>query len=254
MIFSGTQQQQDIHFNIAETPSNKAESGVSSSLSASVIRHTRDEPRHISSPPVNANTTPELGVYSGTPGWVRFRTLTTEPNPTGGTRIDPLITEAEDYAQANSSSNVYDDGHAVASPSHFICYACDKCFIFKSQLDRHYVIHSGERSFSCQICEQKFSVKCNLRRHMLTHSEQKARECDGCHKVCTRKANLVRHYRIHTGEKTYTCEKSGKSFSDPSHFNKQRKSSGSSSKMRNCCFLGESCALPQKNATNLFYF
>ncbi|GBN90349.1 hypothetical protein AVEN_216755-1, partial [Araneus ventricosus] len=116
---------EDIHFNIAETPSNKAESGISSSLPTSVIRHTRDEPRHISSPPVNANTTPEL------------------------------INEAEDYAQANSSSNVYDDGHAVASPSHFICYACDKCFFFKSQLDRHYVIHSGERSFCCQICEQK---------------------------------------------------------------------------------------------------
>ncbi|GBM63023.1 hypothetical protein AVEN_143453-1 [Araneus ventricosus] len=35
-----------------------------------------------------------LGVYSGTPGWVGFRTLTTEtmstPNPTGGTRVDPL--------------------------------------------------------------------------------------------------------------------------------------------------------------------
>ncbi|GBN13299.1 hypothetical protein AVEN_159161-1 [Araneus ventricosus] len=40
-----------------------------------------------------------LGVYSGTPGWVGrrhfFRTLTTgkvpPPNPTGGTRIDPLV-------------------------------------------------------------------------------------------------------------------------------------------------------------------
>ncbi|GBM20125.1 hypothetical protein AVEN_81102-1 [Araneus ventricosus] len=31
-----------------------------------------------------------LGVYSGTPGWVGFRPLTTELNPTGGTRIDPL--------------------------------------------------------------------------------------------------------------------------------------------------------------------
>ncbi|GBM38295.1 Zinc finger protein 333 [Araneus ventricosus] len=164
-----------------------------SSLPPSVIQRTRDEPRHISSPPVNANKTPEL------------------------------ITEAEDYTQDNSSSNVYDDGHAVAGPSHFICDACDECFFFKSQIDRHYVIHSGEKSFSCQICEQKFSVKWNLRRHMLTHSEQKAHECDGCHKVCTQKANLVRYYRNHTGEK---C---GKRFSDPSHFNKQRKSSGSSS-------------------------
>ncbi|GBL86599.1 hypothetical protein AVEN_194849-1 [Araneus ventricosus] len=38
----------------------------------------------------------DLGVYSGTPGWVGswggFRTLTTEPTPTGGTRIDPLTT------------------------------------------------------------------------------------------------------------------------------------------------------------------
>ncbi|GBN89212.1 hypothetical protein AVEN_72584-1 [Araneus ventricosus] len=43
-------------------------------------------------------TTYDFRVHSGTPGWVGrcyfFRTLTTEkvtsPNPTGGTRIDPL--------------------------------------------------------------------------------------------------------------------------------------------------------------------
>ncbi|GBM04731.1 hypothetical protein AVEN_55400-1 [Araneus ventricosus] len=31
------------------------------------------------------------GVYSGALGWVGFRKLTTEPHPTGGTRIDPNI-------------------------------------------------------------------------------------------------------------------------------------------------------------------
>ncbi|GBN54109.1 hypothetical protein AVEN_85985-1 [Araneus ventricosus] len=35
-------------------------------------------------------TTNDIGVYSGTPGWVGFRTLTTEPNPNRGTRIGPL--------------------------------------------------------------------------------------------------------------------------------------------------------------------
>ncbi|GBO27275.1 hypothetical protein AVEN_127280-1 [Araneus ventricosus] len=38
------------------------------------------------------------GLYYGSPGWVGFRTLTTDPNPTpnrsGGTRIDPYVTRA----------------------------------------------------------------------------------------------------------------------------------------------------------------
>ncbi|GBO03119.1 hypothetical protein AVEN_199050-1 [Araneus ventricosus] len=46
---------------------------------------------------------PDFGVYPGTPGWVggfvEFRTLTTEPNPTpnptGGIRIDSFV--SSDY-------------------------------------------------------------------------------------------------------------------------------------------------------------
>ncbi|GBM31524.1 hypothetical protein AVEN_247226-1 [Araneus ventricosus] len=37
---------------------------------------------------------PNYGVYYGTPLWVGFRTLTTEPNPNGGTRIDPYVSKA----------------------------------------------------------------------------------------------------------------------------------------------------------------
>ncbi|GBL78787.1 hypothetical protein AVEN_65325-1 [Araneus ventricosus] len=45
-----------------------------------------------------------FGVYSGTPGWVGFRTLTTEPNPTpnptGGTRMDPFESRSDDKDDA----------------------------------------------------------------------------------------------------------------------------------------------------------
>ncbi|GBN65350.1 hypothetical protein AVEN_130683-1, partial [Araneus ventricosus] len=48
-------------------------------------------------------STPRQGVYSDTPGWVGFRTLTTEsnptPNPTGGARIDPYIRYLELISQ-----------------------------------------------------------------------------------------------------------------------------------------------------------
>ncbi|GBN42219.1 hypothetical protein AVEN_157319-1 [Araneus ventricosus] len=42
-------------------------------------------------PPTNAEMRQAVRVYSGTPGWVGLRTLTTKPNPTWGARIDPLI-------------------------------------------------------------------------------------------------------------------------------------------------------------------
>ncbi|CAL1286150.1 unnamed protein product [Larinioides sclopetarius] len=197
--FFGTKQQQEIHFDITVTPSNTVESGIPSSLPTSVIRHTRDEPLHISIPLVNINTTPEL------------------------------INEAQDNAQVGSSFNIRDSVQD-AGPSHFICDVCHKCFFFKSQFDRHYAIHSEVKPFSCHICEQKFADKYNLKRHIQIHSGQKNYECDQCHKVLTRKDNLVRHYRIHTGEKPCMCQKCGKSFSDPSSFNRHRKSCRFSSK------------------------
>ncbi|GBM13110.1 hypothetical protein AVEN_233350-1 [Araneus ventricosus] len=52
----------------------------------------------------------DLRVYSGTPGWVGrrhfFRWLTTgkvtSPNPTGGTRIDPMIAYAPAHPQSST--------------------------------------------------------------------------------------------------------------------------------------------------------
>jgi hypothetical protein len=51
-------------------------------------------------------------------------------------------------------------------PTPFECDTCGKFFTKKLGLQRHEMIHSGERPFTCSICSKSFSRLDNLRNHM----------------------------------------------------------------------------------------
>lgn len=52
-----------------------------------------------------------------------------------------------------------------------VCNICGKSFRTRWHLERHMLIHTGEKPFSCEVCGRRFNLKHNWKTHMLVHLE-----------------------------------------------------------------------------------
>ncbi len=55
-----------------------------------------------------------------------------------------------------------------AQNNKFGCHLCGKKFQWKALLDRHMMIHTGEKPYKCHVCGQAFNRTSNRNTHMRT--------------------------------------------------------------------------------------
>jgi len=89
---------------------------------------------------------------------------------------------------------------------------CGKSFLLNNILQRHIVVHTGDKNFECDQCGKCFGRQSGLARHMDRHNGVKRAECEVCQKKFFDNGKLKVHMRIHTGERPYNCDVCERSF------------------------------------------
>ncbi|KAG5851079.1 hypothetical protein ANANG_G00089210 [Anguilla anguilla] len=84
--------------------------------------------------------------------------------------------------------------------SDFICPLCQKNCLTQHQLTMHIRQHNsdnGATDHSCSICGKALSSASSLDRHMLVHSGERPYKCSVCGQTFTTNGNMHRHMKIH---------------------------------------------------------
>ncbi|XP_068210953.1 zinc finger and BTB domain-containing protein 7C-like isoform X11 [Palaemon carinicauda] len=79
------------------------------------------------------------------------------------------------------------------------CTYCPFTSFNKTKLERHLLVHTGEKPFACSYCPSAFSQKSNLKRHIQTHTGEKPFECPSCPYRAGLKQSLKLHIMMKHG-------------------------------------------------------
>ncbi|XP_076437370.1 uncharacterized protein LOC143276637 [Babylonia areolata] len=92
------------------------------------------------------------------------------------------------------------------------CEVCSKVFQKLCDLDKHMVVHTGEKPFECDVCHKKFTQSGNMKAHKLIHTGERPFQCDTCGKAFARAGDLKSHRVTHSTERAFKCDVCSKGF------------------------------------------
>ena len=78
------------------------------------------------------------------------------------------------------------------------CTLCNKQFRKSRNLEKHMLLHTGEKPHGCTKCKKAFAAVESLKRHNMSHTGEKPFPCTTCEKAFSELSKLKRHKLIHT--------------------------------------------------------
>ncbi|XP_011502947.1 PREDICTED: zinc finger protein 184-like [Ceratosolen solmsi marchali] len=73
------------------------------------------------------------------------------------------------------------------------CYICAKSFRCLAHLNRHKLIHTGQRPYACNICNMSFNQQEVMTKHKQIHDNKKLFQCANCHQAFRYRISLKSH-------------------------------------------------------------
>ncbi|CAG9810117.1 unnamed protein product [Chironomus riparius] len=120
--------------------------------------------------------------------------------------------KTEEMLKSKRTSNRLSGKQIKDNAAPITCEICNRSFAQLFSLNRHKLIHSGERPHKCSLCNFGFVQKSDLQRHMSVHNDNADFPCLSCEKKFKSKKNLSLHLMTHSVEKPFKCETCGKDF------------------------------------------